>query len=74
MQRKLGMGTLVGLMQKHYGGIRYETAQMIHYVSFRSRGTDAHIKRLVLADKIPGFDWDSVTRGDEDDELKKYAI
>ncbi|AYV76760.1 MAG: hypothetical protein Terrestrivirus15_3 [Terrestrivirus sp.] len=72
-QRRLSGGVINHLIQEHFG-VGYKCAQMIDYVSSRSRGTDAHIKRLVLADKVPGFDWDSVTRGDEEEELQGYGI
>lgn len=72
-QRRLSGGVINHLIQEHFG-VGYKCAQMIDYVSSRSRGTDAHIKRLVLADKVPGFDWDSVTKGDEEEELQGYGI
>lgn len=72
-QRRLSGGVINHLIREHFG-VGNKCAQMIDYVSARPRGTDAHIKRLVLADKIPGFDWDSVTKGDEEDELQKYGI
>jgi len=44
------------------------------YVSSRSRWSKDLESRLLRADKIPGFDWSSVSRGEEDDELRKHGI
>lgn len=45
------------------------------YLSERLRFSEERVKRLIRADKeIPEFDWSSVARGEEDEELKKYGI
>lgn len=49
-------------------------AQNIWYVLQRSRGTEEHVARLVKADKVKEFDWSSVARGEEHEELQKYGI
>jgi hypothetical protein len=44
------------------------------YVSSRSGWSTDLESRLLRADKISGFDWSSVSRGEEDDELRKHGI
>lgn len=44
------------------------------YVSSRSRWSKDLKSRLLRADKVSGFDWSSVSRGEEDDELRKHGI
>lgn len=72
-KRFFNMTFLLQCMQKHYN-VSFICAQSIWYVSNRPRGTDEHIERLVKADKVTEFDWDSVMRGEEDQELKKHDL
>lgn len=44
------------------------------YVSSRSRWSKDLESRLLKADKIKEFDWSSVPRGEEDEELRKHGI
>lgn len=60
--------------KQHQKPLSSNCALAIHYVRPRSRGTCDHIKRLVLANEIAGFDWNSTYRGEEHEELAKYQI
>lgn len=73
--KKLDFNALINLMMKHFN-VDAQCAEAIWYVSFRSRGTGDHIQRLVKASAIkdPCFDWSSVKRGEEYDELKKHGL
>ena len=46
----------------------------LDYVSQRSRYSEDLKNRLIQADNIKDFDWQSVFRGDEDEELIKHGI
>ncbi len=73
LDKKLDFDDLIALMCVHFN-VSYDCAQSIWYVSSRTRGTDEHISRMVQTDKIKDFDWNSVTKGEEDDEMKKHGI
>lgn len=50
-------------------------AEAIWYLSGRSRGTPDRLNRLLVADQRAGqFDWNSVVRGDEDEELQRLGL
>ena len=58
-----------------YTEVSYDYFIHLCYVSERSRFTNQLANRLIRADKeIPSFDWISVSKGEEDEELKKYGI
>lgn len=46
----------------------------LEYVSQRSRYSEDLKNRLIQADKIKDFDWNSVFRGEENEELVKHGI
>lgn len=48
--------------------------ESLMYIRERSRWSKDLESRLIRADKVPNFDWSSVLRGEEDDELKRYGI
>jgi len=51
-------------------------ATAIHYVSDRSRGTEDHLQRLIIAgQKYPDIDWIFFAlRGEEADEMNRLGL
>jgi hypothetical protein len=58
-----------------YGGRTQLLTCMLGYVSTRSRGTDEHLTLLCMAFlHAPQFDWNSVLRGEEKEELQRHRL
>jgi hypothetical protein len=72
-EKKFGFEIGMQMMQEFYK-VKYETVRMIWYILQKPRATEELINRLVKADRIKGFDWYSVLRGREEQELKKYGL
>jgi hypothetical protein len=61
----------IAFMKKY--NVSYQCALSLFYLSSRERGTNIYLDYLALIDKyIPNFDWTSVYRGEEIDEIKKF--
>ena len=63
---------VIEIRRRH--GVSRDCAFALSYIQTRRRCTEALMQMLIRADAVTDFDFDSVFRGDEEDELARAGI